>query len=72
MPHGYLNYDVPGGMKYAATCVDDAVAFMKEILEIWNIFILILKSFYLFAFLIIFFNNRIKIKIYIFEIIFIS
>ena len=34
MPHGYLNYDVPGGMKYAATCVDDAVAFMKEILEI--------------------------------------
>ncbi|EGR28225.1 hypothetical protein IMG5_181540 [Ichthyophthirius multifiliis] len=33
MPHGYLNYDVPGGMKYAAICVEDAAIFMKEILN---------------------------------------
>ncbi len=33
MPHGYLNYDVPGGMKYAATCVDDACNFIYELLN---------------------------------------
>lgn len=25
MIHGYLNLDVPGGVKYAGVCVDDSV-----------------------------------------------
>lgn len=32
MPHGYLNYDAPGGMKYAKKCVDDACKSIQEFL----------------------------------------
>ncbi|EAR83697.2 hypothetical protein TTHERM_00827140 (macronuclear) [Tetrahymena thermophila SB210] len=33
MPHGYLNYDAPGGMKYAKKCVDDAANALEEFLK---------------------------------------
>ncbi len=29
MPHGFLNYDVPNGMKEAKICVEDASKLIK-------------------------------------------
>ncbi|EAR88616.3 hypothetical protein TTHERM_00185900 (macronuclear) [Tetrahymena thermophila SB210] len=33
MPHGFLNYDAPSGMKEAKQCVQDAADFLKELLS---------------------------------------
>lgn len=33
MPHGFLNYDAPSGMKEAKICVRDASDFLKELLS---------------------------------------
>jgi len=32
MPHGFLNYDAPNGMKEAKVCVEDAAGILKELL----------------------------------------
>jgi len=33
MPHGFLNYDAPSGMKEAKVCVQDAADYLKELLS---------------------------------------
>lgn len=33
MPHGFLNYDAPSGMKEAKVCVKDAGDMLKELLQ---------------------------------------
>lgn len=33
MPHGFLNYDVPSGMKEARICVQNACRILKELLN---------------------------------------
>lgn len=32
MPHGYMSYDFPVGMKEANTCVIDAIRLIRELL----------------------------------------
>jgi hormone-sensitive lipase len=34
LPHGFLNYDAPQGMKEARTCVDDAANYLDELLKL--------------------------------------
>lgn len=34
-PHGFLNFDVPNGMKEAKETVRDAAAMLLELLENW-------------------------------------
>lgn len=33
LPHGFLNYDVPQGLKVARKCVDDAANILNELLN---------------------------------------
>ena len=33
LPHGFLNYDAPNGMKEAKICVKDAANFLMELLN---------------------------------------